>query len=97
MRHRYHTDPKKNTRGHADDFLRAFGVEGKMIPAFLYRVVRYGAVIRQTSMSFGGVNRLENVYYYQGKNYVLAAVGANGFLVSAYPISKLRKGNNDNG
>lgn len=33
------------------------------------------------------LENFERVYKYQGSYYILAGIGSNGFLVSAYPIN----------
>ena len=95
LQHILDGNPTTHTGGHAQDFLDSFGVQREDVPYFLYRVIKYGAVIRDNKRQVGKIVQLEKVYYYQGKKYVLAAIGGNGFLVSAYPISKLKKDANN--
>ena len=84
-----------HTSGHAQDFLDSFGVQRNDIPYFLYRVIKYGAVIRDNKRQVGRMIQFEKIYYYQGKKFLLAAIGSNGFVVSAYPVSKLKMEENN--
>ena len=75
------------TIGHAADFERAFGIERSEIPDLLKKVVSQGEIISNTLKPVGRRMGFERVYSYRGQKYVLAGIGTNGFIVSAYPVS----------
>lgn len=74
------------TRGHALDFEKTFGMSREKIPACLHKVVSEGTVVSNKIKIKKGREGYERVYYYDGKHYVLTALGTNGFIVSAYPV-----------
>ena len=69
-------------------FTDAFGISKERIPSFLKEVVTNGRVESNILKSINGREGFERVYYYDGRYYVLAGIGTNGFIVSAYPITK---------
>lgn len=76
-----------NTGGHAADFERAFGLSKAQIPAFLEKVISKGKIVSTITKLVNGKPGFERIYEYDGKHFVLAGIGTNGFIVSAYPIS----------
>lgn len=74
------------TSGHAADFERAFGVPRNQIPSFLNSIVSKGTVVSNELRIINGREGFERVYYYNNKYYVLAGIGTNGFIVTAYPV-----------
>jgi hypothetical protein len=52
----------------------------------LENVVSYGLVVSNIIKTVNGRKGYDRIYYYGGKHYVLAGIGTNGFVVSAYPI-----------
>lgn len=76
------------TTGHAADFERAFGVSREEIPNYLEKVIRHGTVVDNKIVKKGSREGYERTYYYEGKHYVIAGIGTNGFVISAYPKKK---------
>lgn len=74
------------SRGHAVDFERAFGISREGIPSFLQKVVSFGSVVSNKMICRNGRQGFERVYQYNGRYYVLVGLGENGFIVSAYPV-----------
>lgn len=78
------------TKGHADDFQKAFGISKNEIPAYLEKVITNGKVIENKLKPVGKRMGFERTYYYMGNYYVVTGIGTNGFIVSAYP-KRIRK------
>lgn len=72
---------------HAKDFEEKYNISKKDIPDFLYRVVTNGQVVSNKIKIIKDHKNYERIYKYQDQYYVLAGIGDNGFLVSAYPIN----------
>lgn len=72
--------------GHAEHFEKAFGITKEQIPSFLNKIISNGRVVSNQLKSINGREGFERIYYYNGKHYVLAGIGTNGFIVTAYPI-----------
>lgn len=72
--------------GHAADFEKAFGISRMQIPMFLKNIVSKGQIVSNNLKIVNRRNGYERIYYYEGKHYVLAGIGTNGFIVTAYPI-----------
>ena len=72
--------------GHAADFKNAFGLDKDQVAGHLENVMSYGLVVSNKLKTINGRQGYERIYYYGGKHYVLAGIGTNGFVVSAYPI-----------
>ena len=75
------------TPGHAGDFARAFGVSEAEVASYLRTVITHGEVVSNELKPIGSSGRMgyERVYYYEGNYHVVAGIGTNGFIVSAYP------------
>ena len=71
---------------HELDFKKAFGVEKDDIPKFLERVISDGTLLSSQLKSKNGRMGCEKIYEFNGKLILLAGIGTNGYLVSAYPI-----------
>lgn len=78
------------TKGHAEDFQRAFGISRSEIPAYIERVVTNGTVVDNKLKPIGTRMGYERTYYYNGEYHVVTGIGTNGFIVSAYP-KRIRK------
>lgn len=72
-------------RGHDKDLAKAFDSNIDDVARLLRDVVKYGDVISCTLKTVNGKEGYEKKYDYGGRHIVLAAIGMNGFLVSAYP------------
>ncbi len=72
---------------HANDFRNKLGIEKYDIANTLYDIVKTGQIVSNRIKLIKGRKNYERIYKYQGQYYVLAGIGSNGFLVSAYPIS----------
>lgn len=79
-------DGNGQSPGHAADFERAFGVSQNQIPSFLNNIVSKGTVVSNESRIINGREGFERIYYFDGKHYLLAGIGTNVFIVTAYPI-----------
>ncbi len=73
------------TPGHAADFAEAFGVSESEVPEYLHRAITNGTVVSDTMKPIGSRVGYSRQYYYEGGYYVVAGIGSNGFIVSAYP------------
>ena len=76
------------TKGHAADFEKAFGVKEDDVAAYLYRVVTQGTIVYDELKPVGKRVGFERVYAYSGRYHVVMGIGANGFIISAYPRRK---------
>jgi len=72
---------------HAADFKNKLGISKENIPSTLYDIVSTGQVVSNKIKIVNGRESFERVYKYQGSYYILAGIGSNGFLVSAYPVN----------
>ena len=72
---------------HEADFKNKLGVSKENIASTLHDIVRTGQVVSNKTKIVNGRESFERVYKYQGSYYILAGIGSNGFLVSAYPIN----------
>lgn len=77
-----------NTTGHAQDFEKAFGVNRSQLPEYLNNVISRGQIVSNEKKLIGSRLGFERIYDYKGQYYVLTGIGTNGFIVSAYPITK---------
>lgn len=72
-------------RGHITQLAKYFGVSEGDIPKMLRNIIRDGRMVSNKSVKRGNCIGYERKYEYNGKHVILAAIGANGFLVTAYP------------
>lgn len=61
------------------------GISEKDVVKTLRNIVRDGRIISNTVVTRAGRKGYERKYEYKGKRVILAAIGTNGFLVTAYP------------
>lgn len=73
------------SRGHDEQFARAFGIPKTEVERYLYKVVSQGAVVSNQVRHIGSRTGYERVYYFEGRYCVVTGIGSNGFIVSAYP------------
>lgn len=73
------------TKGHANDFRKAFGISRDEIPAYIEKVISNGKIINNHLKPIGRKMGYERTYYYNGNYYVVTGIGTNGYIVSAYP------------
>lgn len=73
------------TKGHADDFQRAFGLSKSEIPSYIEKVITHGSIVDNKLKPIGNRMGYERTYYYNGEYHVVTGIGTNGFIVSAYP------------
>ena len=73
---------------HADDFQSKHGVSKSQISNHLNDVFTSGKVEYSRITQKNGRAGYERLYSYNGKYYLQTGVGTNGYIVSAYPISK---------
>ena len=78
-------DGNGNTKGHAGDFQKAFGISRADIPAYLEKVITNGKIVENKIKPIGKRMGYERTYYYNGNYHVVTGIGTNGFIVSAYP------------
>ena len=73
------------SRGHDEQIAKAFGIPKTEVEAYLREVISQGSIVRSELKPIGNRMGYERVYYYEGEYCVVAGVGTNGFIVSAYP------------
>jgi len=71
---------------HTNDFESKISVRKEDIPEYLHRVVTYGSVVENKTVTRHGRKGYSRKYRYNGRDYILTGIGLNGFLVSAYPV-----------
>lgn len=72
-------------RHHDEQLATYLNVATDEIPRVLRNIIAYGTVIDNNLVMRRGRPGYERKYEYNGKKVILAAVGANGFLITAYP------------
>lgn len=75
------------TRGHLQHLAHYFHVEEAIIPRILRDVIHSGKVISNKIVERNGRKAYERCYEYRNRKVILAGIGSNGFLVTAYPKS----------
>lgn len=73
---------------HAKDFEAKHGITKSQISDHLNNVFSSGKVEYNRITNRNGRTGYERLYSYNGKYYLQTGVGTNGYIVSAYPISK---------
>ncbi len=73
------------TRGHLKQLSKYLGVSESEIPRTLRNIIRDGRVVSDRTVKRGGGVGYERKYEYSGKRIILAGIGTNGYLVTAYP------------
>lgn len=67
--------------GHSENLKSAFGVNKNSIPSFIKNVIEQGEIVSNVKKG----KKITRIYDFDGKHYVLCALGTNGFIVSVYP------------
>lgn len=75
-------------RGHDEQIAKHFNASVSEVPRLIRNIIRDGKVISNTTEQRNGREVCERIYEYNSKKLLLAALGTNGFLVSAYPKDK---------
>lgn len=75
---------------HKFDFYNTVKIKEDDIPEYLRKAITYGVVVKNKVKMIHGRQGYERVYKYDSKYYILAGIGLNGFVVSAYPTKKYR-------
>ena len=73
---------------HAKDFQSKHGVSQANLNSHLNKVFTSGNVEYSRTTIRNGRKGYERLYSYNGNYYMLSGVGSNGYIVSAYPLSK---------
>ena len=73
---------------HAKDFEVKHGISRLQISDHLNNIFSSGKVEYSRITNRRGRTGYERLYSYNGKYYLQTGVGTNGYIVSAYPISK---------
>lgn len=73
-------------RGHIGQLAKYLDVSESDVPKTLRNVIRDGRIVSNKTVKRGNRIGYERKYEYNGKCVVLAAIGTNGFLVTAYPV-----------
>ena len=71
---------------HLSDFNKTNGVNESTIVEFLYNVLSNGEIISSKPSKYA--NGLDKIYNYDNNYYLIAGIGSNGFIVTAFPIPK---------
>ncbi len=80
-------DYGNKSQGHADDFMKKFGVSRENVPWFIMSVITKGELISSIPNHFSGVN---NRYYYNN-GIILITISGDGYIVTAYPERQKEK------
>lgn len=72
-------------RNHIEQLAKYFDVTTEDIPRLLRNMIRDGRIVSDVLEIRGGREIRNRVYEYNGNHIVLAALGSNGFLVTAFP------------
>ena len=75
-------------RGHLGQIAKKFGVSESEVPRLLRNVIRDGRIVSNKIRKANGRDGYERIYEYNGGRILLAGIGLNGFMVSAYPLKK---------
>lgn len=78
----------KSSRGHAEDFKNALGLEADEVPSYLKKVIANGEIVSEKIRTIYNRKGYEKTYYYEDDYYIVTGIGDNGFIVSAYPKRK---------
>lgn len=75
-------------RNHIEQISKKFEVAQGDVPKLLRNIVRDGHVVSNKVKDVNGRRGYERVYEYNGEHILLAGIGLNGFIVSAYPVKR---------
>lgn len=82
-------DGNGQSSGHAEHFMKAFGVIRESIPNYLKDVISNGTIVEDRTVQLnGGALGYSRKYSYEGNYFIVTGIGSNGFIVSAYPVRK---------
>lgn len=70
---------------HDEQITKAFGIPKTKVEAYLRKVISQGDIVRNDLRPIGNRMGYERVYYYEDEYCIITGIGANGFIVSAYP------------
>ena len=73
-------------RGHIGQIAKKFGVSESEVPRLIRNVIRDGCIVSNKIKKTNWRDGYERIYEYNGEHILLACIGLNGFLVSAYPL-----------
>lgn len=73
-------------RGHIEQIAKKFGISDSEVPKLLRNVIRDGHIVSSKVKKTNGREGYERIYEYNDRYILLAGIGLNGFLVSAYPL-----------
>ena len=74
------------SRGHVGHIAKKFGVSESEVPRLLRNIVRDGRIVSNKIKKTNGREGYERIYEYNDERILLAGIGLNGFMVSAYPL-----------
>lgn len=78
-------------RNHVAELAKYFGVDEAEVPRLIRNVIRDGRIFSNKLKQVAGREGYERIYEYNGKKVMLASIGLNGFVVTAYPRKDLEK------
>lgn len=73
---------------HLSDFVEKHGIKKDNIVGHLSSIIKTGKLEYSRKIMRSGKLGYERLYNKNGQYYLLSAIGTNGFLVTAYPVSK---------
>lgn len=74
---------------HSKHFESALGIKNESIINFLKQTISKGKLIKSELININGRNGYNNYYdIANNKYYLKVGIGANGFIVSAFPVKK---------
>ena len=78
----------QHIKKHTDQFVSKHNIQAKHLTSHLKNVIKKGKIVSTTQkrLSNGRIG-LEKIYLYKGKYYTIGGVGANGYIVSMYPVN----------
>lgn len=79
----------KHIEKHAGDFAKKHGIPPNELTNHIEKILTNGEIVSsEKKLLSNGRIGLKKIYCYEGKYYVLAAIGTNGFVVSMYPLDE---------
>ena len=73
---------------HSYDFVEKHGIKKDNIVGHLSSIIKTGKLEYSKTIMRNGRLGYERLYNKNGQYYLLSAIGTNGFLVTAYPLSE---------
>lgn len=74
---------------HSSDFVEKHGIKKDNIVGHLSSIITTGKLEYSKTTMRNGRLGYERLYNKNGQYYLLSAIGTNGFLVTAYPVSEI--------